>query len=211
MKLLLFFLFNLFAVECAVTIHCQIRRIEIKIYDGHKYFNTSSLEPLVNAEVTSSEKKVLTDSSGSVIVGVNLEKDTSLLITAYGYNQSILNLSKFKDNCEMPDVFEIFLGLPDSQYGYKDGRRVPLELRENSFAILTNESTKCAVYEYIPEEYRKNLYFISYNKDNSVQNNKVSVVPFDKDASQLNDSFFLIVDSVPEKELYRNELFGKIR
>lgn len=216
------------ALLFVASVHSQtLNQIQIKVYDGYAYFDSSSYQAIPNARVFYNKTEFFTDSLGNVTLNIANEKDTSVFINAPDFGEQHLNLSKyFKHNskCSISDSIEVFLGLPGAYYGYKNGKRVPFDLRENSFSILINDDNKSAVLELIPEKYRKHLGLVTLNKGQSVKINektgsitseiiprKRHVTPFKGDVSELSGSYFLIVDSVPKKELYQNELFRKIR
>lgn len=175
-------------------VYCQtVNQIEIQVYDGYAYFNSTIHQPIPSAKISYNGTQELTDSLGKVIINVDSGKDTAVFINAPGYEEQKLTLTKFFKNgnkCSIPESVEVFLGYDDAFYGYKDGKRVPFELREGSFSVLISDDNKSAALELIPEEYR---------------------TPFKADVTELKDAIFLIVDSVTEQELYKNDLFRKIR
>lgn len=166
-------------------------QIEIKVYDGYAYFNSSNYVPIDKAKVLYNQVEKYTDSLGYTTFNKDTVTDFYIKVSASGYEDQVINCS---NACCLNDgKFEIFLGFPGAYYGYSmEAKRMPFDLRENSFCIFAhNEKTKSEVLALIPEKYHSNL----------------TVFPEGKK----NQNFLIVVDSIQSLDLKANDLFDSLR
>lgn len=166
-------------------------QIEIKVYDGYAYFNSSKYVPIDNAKVLYNEVEKYTDTLGCTKFKQDTITNVSILVNAVGYENQVINCNN--ECCMKNGEFEIFLGNTGAYYGYSlEGKRMPFDLRENSFCFFVHdEKTKKEALAVVPDIYQNSITISSLDKS--------------------NQAFLILVDSVQISNLKANDLFDHLR